>query len=156
MQVVSLDLTRFTTSSCLVIILGQPLTAIIAAPGANVSAKRVAAAHVTFNVLGTILCLILLGPFTAMIQWFQALPHLSPEMTIAFSHGAFNVSNTIVQFPFIGALAYFVTKLIPGEDEVVKYEALISTSNLSKQAPSIALGNAKRTSSPRELCSQSF
>ena len=54
-------------------------------------------------------------------------------MTIAFSHGAFNVSNTIVQFPFIGALAYFVTKLIPGEDEVVKYEPLYLDEHLIKQ-----------------------
>ena len=124
--------------------IGTTLTVIIAAAGANVSAKRVAATHVTFNVLGTILCLILLGPFTSMIEYFQALLHLSPEMTIAFSHGAFNVSNTIVQFPFIGALAYFVTKLIPGEDEVVKYEALYLDEQLIKQAPSIALGNAKK------------
>ena len=124
--------------------IGTTLTVIIAAAGANVSAKRVAATHVTFNVLGTILCLILLGPFTAMIEYFQALLHLSPEMTIAFSHGSFNVSNTIVQFPFIGALAYFVTKLIPGEDEVVKYEPLYLDEQLIKQAPSIALGNAKK------------
>ena len=124
--------------------IGTTLTVIIAATGANVSAKRVAATHVTFNVLGTILCLILLGPFTSMIEYFQALLHLSPEMTIAFSHGAFNVSNTIVQFPFIGALAYFVTKLIPGEDEVVKYEPLYLDEQLIQQAPSIALGNAKK------------
>lgn len=124
--------------------IGTTLTVIIAAAGANVSAKRVAATHVTFNVLGTILCLIFLGPFTAMIEYFQALLHLSPEMTIAFSHGAFNVSNTIVQFPFIGALAFFVTKLIPGEDEVVKYEPLYLDEHLIKQAPSIALGNAKK------------
>lgn len=124
--------------------IGTTLTVIIAATGANVSAKRVAASHVTFNVLGTILCLILLGPFTSMIEYFQALLHLSPEMTIAFSHGAFNVSNTIVQFPFIGALAYFVTKLIPGEDEVVKYEPLYLDEQLIQQAPSIALGNAKK------------
>ena len=124
--------------------IGTTLTVIIAAAGANVSAKRVAATHVTFNVLGTILCLILLGPFTAMIEYFQALLHLSPEMTIAFSHGAFNVSNTIVQFPFIGALAYFVTKLIPGEDEVVKYEPLYLDEQLIQQSPSIALGNAKK------------
>ena len=124
--------------------IGTTLTVIIAAAGANVSAKRVAATHVTFNVLGTILCLILLGPFTSMIEYFQALLHLSPEMTIAFSHGAFNVSNTIVQFPFIGALAFFVTKLIPGEDEVVKYEPLYLDEHLIKQAPSIALGNAKK------------
>ena len=124
--------------------IGTTLTVIIAAAGANVSAKRVAATHVTFNVLGTVLCLILLGPFTSMIEYFQALLHLSPEMTIAFSPGAFNVSNTIVQFPFIGALAYFVTKLIPGEDEVVKYEPLYLDEHLIKQAPSIALGNAKK------------
>ena len=124
--------------------IGTTLTVIIAAAGANVSAKRVAATHVTFNVLGTILCLILLGPFTSMIEYFQALLHLSPEMTIAFSHGAFNVSNTIVQFPFIGALAYFVTKLIPGEDEVVKYEPLYLDEQLIQQAPSIALGKAKK------------
>ena len=124
--------------------IGTTLTVIIAAAGANVSAKRVAATHVTFNVLGTILCLISLGPFTSMIEYFQALLHLSPEMTIAFSHGAFNVSNTIVQFPFIGALAYFVTKLIPGEDEVVKYEPLYLDEQLIQQAPSIALGNAKK------------
>ena len=124
--------------------IGTTLTVILAAAGANVSAKRVAATHVTFNVLGTILCLILLGPFTAMIEYFQALLHLSPEMTIAFSHGAFNVSNTIVQFPFIGALAYFVTKLIPGEDEVVKYEPLYLDEQLIQQSPSIALGNAKK------------
>ena len=124
--------------------IGTTLTVILAAAGANVSAKRVAATHVTFNVLGTILCLILLGPFTTMIEYFQALLHLSPEMTIAFSHGAFNVSNTIVQFPFIGALAYFVTKLIPGEDEVVKYEPLYLDEQLIQQSPSIALGNAKK------------
>ena len=124
--------------------IGTTLTVILAAAGANISAKRVAATHVTFNVLGTILCLILLGPFTAMIEYFQALLHLSPEMTIAFSHGAFNVSNTIVQFPFIGALAYFVTKLIPGEDEVVKYEPLYLDEQLIQQSPSIALGNAKK------------
>ena len=93
--------------------IGTTLTVIIAAAGANVSAKRVAATHVTFNVLGTILCLIFLGPFTAMIEYFQALLHLSPEMTIAFSHGAFNVSNTIVQFPFHRSLGLLCNQAHP-------------------------------------------
>ena len=65
-------------------------------------------------------------------------------MTIAFAHGTFNITNTIIQFPFIGALAFIVTKLIPGEDEVVKYEPLYLDEQLIKQAPSIALGNAKK------------
>ena len=112
--------------------------------GANIAAKRVAGAHVAFNVIGTVICMIFLVPFTALIQWFEATLNLAPEMTIAFAHGTFNITNTIIQFPFIGALAYLVTKLIPGEDEVVKYEPLYLDPQLIKQAPSIALGNAKK------------
>ena len=65
-------------------------------------------------------------------------------MTIAFAHGTFNIANTIVQFPFIGLLAYLVTKIIPGEDEINKYEALYLDRLLITQAPAIALGNAKK------------
>lgn len=124
--------------------IGTTITAIIASIGVTTSAKRVAAAHVTFNVVGTLLCLLLLAPFTSMVTYFQDLLHLSPEMTIAFAHGAFNVTNTIVQFPFIGTLAYLVTKIVPGEDEVTKYQPLYLEEHLISQAPSIALGNAKK------------
>ena len=124
--------------------IGTTITAIIASLGANVAAKRVAAAHVAFNVIGTVICIIFLVPFTSLIQWFENFLNLAPEMTIAFAHGTFNITNTIIQFPFIGALAFMVTKLIPGEDEVVKYEPLYLDEQLIKQAPSIALGNAKK------------
>ena len=124
--------------------IGTTITAIIASLGANIAAKRVAAAHVAFNVIGTIICIIFLVPFTALIQWFEGALNLAPEMTIAFAHGTFNITNTILQFPFVGALAFVVTKLIPGEDEVVKYEPLYLDQQLIKQAPSIALGNAKK------------
>ena len=124
--------------------IGTTITAIIASLGANIAAKRVAAAHVAFNVIGTVICIIFLVPFTGLIQWFESFLNLAPEMTIAFAHGTFNITNTIVQFPFIGALAFMVTKLIPGEDEVVKYEPLYLDEQLIKQAPSIALGNAKK------------
>ena len=124
--------------------IGTTITAIIASLGANIAAKRVAAAHVAFNVIGTVICIIFLVPFTSLIQWFESFLNLAPEMTIAFAHGTFNITNTILQFPFIGALAFVVTKLIPGEDEVVKYEPLYLDQQLIKQAPSIALGNAKK------------
>ena len=124
--------------------IGTTITASIASLGAKIAAKRVAAAHVAFNVIGTVICIIFLVPFTGLIQWFESFLNLAPEMTIAFAHGTFNITNTIIQFPFIGALAFLVTKLIPGEDEVVKYEPLYLDEQLIKQAPSIALGNAKK------------
>lgn len=124
--------------------IGTCITAVLAAIGSNIAAKRVAAAHVLFNLIGTIIFMIFLLPFTSLMLWLQTELKLTPEMTIAFSHGSFNITNTILLIPFIGLLAMLVTKLIPGEDEVVKYEALYLDRLLITQAPSIALGNAHK------------
>ncbi|MGT2935232.1 Na/Pi cotransporter family protein [Streptococcus castoreus] len=124
--------------------IGTCITAVLAAIGSNIAAKRVAAAHVLFNVIGTIIFMIFLLPFTSLMLWLQSELRLTPEMTLAFSHGSFNITNTILLIPFIGFLAMLVTKLIPGEDEVVKYEALYLDRLLITQAPSIALGNAHK------------
>ena len=40
--------------------IGTTITAIIASLGANIAAKRVAGAHVAFNVIGTVICICLL------------------------------------------------------------------------------------------------
>ncbi|HEV5573760.1 TPA: Na/Pi cotransporter family protein [Streptococcus pneumoniae] len=73
--------------------IGTTITAIIASLGANIAAKRVAGAHVAFNVIGTVVCVIFLVPFTVLIHWFEATLNLAPEMTIAFAHGTFNITN---------------------------------------------------------------
>ncbi|MGT2666764.1 Na/Pi cotransporter family protein [Streptococcus rifensis] len=124
--------------------IGTCITAVFAAIGANVSAKRVAGAHILFNVIGTLIFMVFLSPFTALIDGMQNVWSLSPAMAVAFAHGSFNITNTILLFPFIGGLTYLVTKLIPGEDEIVKYEAIYLDKLVLKQAPSIALGNAKK------------
>lgn len=124
--------------------IGTCITAVLASIGSNIAAKRVAAAHVLFNVIGTVLFMILLLPFTSLMEWMQSSLDLTSAMTVAFAHGTFNITNTILLFPFIGTLAYIVTKLIPGQDEVAKYEAIYLDKILLKQAPAIALGNAKK------------
>ena len=77
------------------------------------------------------------------MQWMELHFKLTPAMTVAFAHGTFNITNTILLFPFIGTLAFVVTKLIPGEDEATKYKAVYLDKIILKQAPAIALGNAK-------------
>lgn len=125
--------------------IGTCITAVLASIGSTIAAKRVAWAHVLFNVIGTLIFMILLVPFTGFIDLLQGHLHLTPEMTIAFAHGAFNITNTIILLPFIGVLAFLVTKLIPGQEEsVTKYEALYLDKILITQAPAIALGNAKK------------
>lgn len=116
----------------------------LAAIGSNIAAKRVAGAHVLFNVVVTVLFMILLVPFTSLMQWMEVHFKLTPAMTVAFAHGTFNITNTILLFPFIGTLAFVVTKLIPGEDEAAKYKSVYLDKIILKQAPAIALGNAKK------------
>lgn len=123
--------------------IGTTITAVLAAIGASVAARRAAAVHVMFNLIGTTIFLILLKPFTFLVETLQGKMDLNPEMTIAFAHGIFNTSNTIIQLPFVAVLAWIVTKLIPGEDAVADYKAKHLDPMFIEQSPSIALGQAK-------------
>ncbi|WP_431833451.1 Na/Pi cotransporter family protein [Cytobacillus oceanisediminis] len=123
--------------------IGTTITAVLAAIGASVAARRAAAVHVLFNLIGTTIFLILLKPFTLLIETLQVNINLNPEMTIAFAHGIFNSTNTLIQLPFVAALAWIVTKLIPGEDAVAEYKAKHLDPVFIEQSPSIALGQAK-------------
>ncbi|WP_076757731.1 Na/Pi cotransporter family protein [Edaphobacillus lindanitolerans] len=123
--------------------IGTTITAILAALGASVAARRAAATHVLFNVLGTIVFMILLVPFTAYISWLSGTLGLEPKMQIAFAHGTFNVANTIIQFPLIGMWAYIVTKIIPGEEVTIEFRPKHLDQSFIHQSPSIAIGQAK-------------
>ncbi|MEK5441819.1 Na/Pi cotransporter family protein [Fredinandcohnia sp. FSL W7-1320] len=123
--------------------IGTTITAVLASIGASVAAKRAALTHVIFNIIGTIIFLILLAPFTKFIGYLQTTLNLNPEMTIAFAHGSFNVTNTIIQFPFIAVLAFIVTKLIPGEDSLMEYKPKHLDPVFIEQSPAIALGQAR-------------
>lgn len=123
--------------------IGTTITAILASLGASVAAKRAAATHVLFNVVGSVIFLILLIPFTLYIEWISGVLDLESKMQIAFAHGSFNVANTIIQFPLIGAWAYLVTKLIPGDDVSIEYKPKHLDVNFIEQSPSIAIGQAK-------------
>ncbi|WP_413380223.1 Na/Pi cotransporter family protein [Alkalihalobacillus sp. 1P02AB] len=122
--------------------LGTTVTAVLAAIGTSIAARRAALVHVVFNLIGAVIFLILLHPFTNLIAYFQSSLNLNAQMTIAFAHGSYNIMNTIIQLPFVGVLAWIVTKLIPGEDKVIAYKPNISPL-LLEQSPSIALGQAR-------------
>ena len=124
--------------------IGTTITAIIAVIGANTSAKRLALSHTMFNVIGTVIFLILLSPFSIFVEKMAQILHLNPKVTIAFAHGSFNVITTILLFPFIGVLEYIVVKLIKEKDEDrVEHKPKYLDSALIS-APSIALGQVKQ------------
>lgn len=124
--------------------IGTTITAVLAAIGTSIAARRAALVHVIFNIIGTIIFTIILIPFTSLIQYFQTSLNLNPEMTIAFAHGTFNVTNTIIQFPFIAVLAWIVTKLIRGEDASINFKPQHLNPIFIEQSPAIALTEAQK------------
>ncbi|WP_342543475.1 Na/Pi cotransporter family protein [Paenisporosarcina sp. FSL H8-0542] len=123
--------------------IGTTITAVFASIGASIAARRAAATHVLFNVVGTIIFMMILEPFTMYVEWLSGVLDIGEKMQIAFAHGTFNVANTIIQFPFIGAWAYLVTKLIPGEEVTIEYKPKHLDPHFIETAPSIAIGQAK-------------
>ena len=123
--------------------IGTTITAVLASIGASVAAKRAAATHVLFNLIGATIFIIILPFFTDLIVMIQGALGLNPKMTIAFAHGIFNLTNTIIQFPFIAGLAYIVTKLIPGEDTIIDYKTQHLDPIFIEQSPAIAVGQAQ-------------
>lgn len=123
--------------------IGTTITAIIASLGLSVAAKRAALTHTMFNVLGTVIFLAILPLFLTYLEYIQALVNLDPKMTIAFAHGSFNAANTIVQLPFVGVLAWLVTKLVPGEDEIIEYKPIHLDPLFIERSPTVAISQAK-------------
>lgn len=123
--------------------IGTTITAILASLGASIVARRAAAVHVLFNLVGTVIFLLILPLFESYVLWLSGLLGLEERMQIAFAHGSFNVANTIIQFPLIGLWAYIVTKVIPGEEVSIEYKPKHLDENFIEQSPSIAIGQAK-------------
>ena len=124
--------------------IGTTITAIIAVIGSNTSAKRLAASHVMFNVIGTVIFLIFLTPFSMFVAKMEQILHLNPKMAIAFAHGSFNMMTTVLLFPFIGVLEYLVVKINKDkkEDEEEAYKTTLDPALIT--APVIALGQVKQ------------
>lgn len=94
-------------STALPIILGQNIgtciTAAISAIGTNKNAKRVAAIHLMFNIIGTIIFVALYYPLNAVFE-FAFANAVVDALDIAVIHTLFKVVTTVILFPFIGLL----------------------------------------------------
>ncbi len=126
--------------------IGTTITAVLASIGGSVAAKRAAAAHVTFNVIGTLIFLIIFPVFFKIVVTASDYFDLNRAMQIAFAHATFNVSTTLLLLPFISIIVWFVTKLIKDKNADEDIERIILDEKLlqisPKDAVTAAYGNA--------------
>ena len=96
--------------------IGTTVTGILAALGGSLSAKRTAGLHTLFNVIGTIIAMVLLHPFANFIIYLSNTLNIPLMMQIAVAHIIFNVTTTLILLPFLGTLCKIIRKIIPGNE----------------------------------------
>ncbi len=135
--------------SAVYIVLGQNIgtciTAVLAAIGTSTNSKRTAGIHLIFNILGTVVYLILLWIFPAIIREIQ---HFSPDNVtrqIANFHTIFNVSITILLFPLANQMVKLVSLIIPDRKKPGEIEKrLVYLDERIAQTPAIALTQTQK------------
>ena len=79
--------------------IGTCITAIMSAIGANKNAKRAAAIHLYFNLIGTVVCLVLFYGVNVFVH-FDFLADAIGPANIAIIHSVFNIFTTAILLPF--------------------------------------------------------
>lgn len=120
--------------------IGTCITAILSSFGTNRNAKRVALAHLSFNVIGTIVLMAMLYIVKAVFAP-AILDATASHFGIAVAHSIFNIVCTALLLPMSGLLEKIVCKLVPDADKKEKKneldERLLAT-------PAVALDTCRK------------
>lgn len=99
--------------------IGTCITAILSSVGTAKNARRTAFVHLSFNVIGTIVCL---GGFAVVKAIFA--PALFNESAtfagIAIAHSVFNIVCTLLLLPMSGLLEKLAYRFIPDNEQIEK------------------------------------
>ena len=116
----------FTYGSVIPIIMGQNIgtciTAILSAIGAKKNAKRAAAVHLYFNLIGTVIFMTVFYLINAVVG-FSFFHQAATPAGIAVIHSVFNVTATIILLPFAKGLEKLACLTIRDKKEDVVVSA---------------------------------
>ena len=112
-----------TYAMAIPIIMGQNIgtcaSAMLSSIGVNTNAKRVAAVHVLFNIIGVIICLSIFEAGHALLNFKFTSNNITP-FGIATVHSIFNIVTTILLFPFTKLLEKMAIRLVPDKKQTNK------------------------------------
>ena len=96
--------------------IGTCVTALLSSIGVNKNAKRVTVVHMSFNIIGTVVCLAVFYGLDAVIH-FSFVDKSIGAVEIAAVHFIFNIVTTLILLPFSSQLVKLAKKLIPDSKE---------------------------------------
>jgi len=135
-------------STAIPIIMGQNIgtcvTAIISSIGASKNAKRTAAVHLYFNVIGTVVFMVVFYAIHAVIP-FGFMELAADAKGIATVHSLFNVGATLLLLPFAKGLEKLAVITIKDSKEDKEKENIFKALDVRfLDTPSIALEQCKK------------
>ncbi len=94
--------------------IGTCVTALLSAAGSKTNSKRTAVMHLLFNVIGTVIFLLI----TAFTPYTTLLGSLSDNVSVQISvaHIIFNVVSTIIMLPFANWIIKMACILVPDKE----------------------------------------
>ena len=129
--------------------IGTCITAMLSSIGATKNAKRAAMIHLYFNLIGTVVFMILFYMIDAAVH-FPFMTQMATPATIAITHSVFNITATLVWLPFSNLLVKLACLTIRDDkkDEVSKEDQefmILESRFLEKPAFAVEQGrNAAR------------
>ncbi|WP_028044629.1 Na/Pi cotransporter family protein [Candidatus Stoquefichus massiliensis] len=95
--------------------IGTCITAVLASIGTGRNAKRTTILHLSFNIIGTAI-FVLVSMVTPFAHWMQALTPSNIPAQIANVHTVFNVVTTLLLLPFGKQLVQLTYKILPEKE----------------------------------------
>lgn len=92
--------------------IGTCVTAVISSIGANKNAKRASMIHLYFNLIGTLIFMVVFYSANAIVHFSFLSDAVSPWQ-IAVVHSLFNIGCAIILFPFANGLVRLAELTIP-------------------------------------------
>ena len=96
--------------------IGTCVTALLSGMGASKNAKRASLIHLYFNLIGTLLFLVVFYGLNSFLH-FSFLENTAGAADIAVIHSLFNIGCTMVLYPFSGVLVKLAELSIPDGEE---------------------------------------
>lgn len=94
---------------------GTCITAILGSLSANVEGKRLAAAHLLFNVITGIIAIVFINQFLVGVESISAAVGIGATdytLKLAVFHTLFNITGVLVMSPLIGRMVTFLQKTL--------------------------------------------
>jgi phosphate:Na+ symporter len=124
---------------------GTTITAVLGALGANVDGRRLAGAHVVFNVVTGLVAILAIQPLMRVVEWLAVELGLAADdytLRLAIFHTLFNVIGILIMLPVLRTMVEWLRRFIRvGELERVRPRYL---SDAALEIPDAALAALRK------------